>query len=253
MYGIEKVNVEYSRHWTGFISRSSAPTMVNKPHEHACEEESIIGADAEWSRIGLMPDGLLWRRTKSILACLPSQVLECWIVGLKVLITAIAIWVTSKIPVNHVLKSFSISIIMVNTTYLITDANRGQSSSPCFTSYHVLTTRCTVGIGPGILSTILGRPDSICIAAVRDPSTSTAALSSLSTAPGSKLIIVKIDSCVVTDTKDAVEELQDKHKIKQVDVVSDEQGPGFPTHNTDWMSEMETDFPTGEAWGRNEW
>jgi norsolorinic acid ketoreductase len=95
---------------------------------------------------------------------------------------------------------------MVSTTYLITGANRG--------------------IGHGLLSTFLARPNTICIAAVRDPSTSTAVLSSLSTGAGSKLIVVKIDSCIITDAKDAVKELQDIHKIEKIDVVIANAGIG---------------------------
>jgi hypothetical protein len=52
-------------------------------------------------------------------------------------------------------------------------------------------------------------------------------LSSLSTGAGSKLIVVKIDSCIVTDAKNAVKELQDIHKIEKIDVVSNGESLSF--------------------------
>ena len=52
-------------------------------------------------------------------------------------------------------------------------------------------------------------------------------LSSLSTGAGSKLIVVKIDSCIVTDAKDTVKELQDIHEIEKIDVVSNGESLSF--------------------------
>ncbi|KAG9192765.1 norsolorinic acid ketoreductase [Alternaria panax] len=84
-------------------------------------------------------------------------------------------------------------------TYLITGANRG--------------------IGKGFTSTLLQRPNTTVIAGVRDVAKSTSALEALTKASGSKLIIVKIDSSVETDPKNAVAELQSKHGITSLDVV----------------------------------
>jgi len=90
--------------------------------------------------------------------------------------------------------------------YLITGANRG--------------------IGYGVLFNFLSRPYSTCIAAVRNPSTSEQALTSLPRGTGSKLIIVKIDSSSPTDAAKAVKELHDIHKIEKIDVVVANAGIG---------------------------
>ncbi|MCJ1332572.1 hypothetical protein MMC10_009265 [Thelotrema lepadinum] len=87
---------------------------------------------------------------------------------------------------------------MASTTYLITGANRG--------------------IGLGLVTVLLSRPNTTVIAAVRSPS-STASLSSLPKASGSKLIIVKIDAKVTSDPAAAVTELKSTHNLTQIDVV----------------------------------
>ncbi|CAG5150110.1 uncharacterized protein ALTATR162_LOCUS2551 [Alternaria atra] len=84
-------------------------------------------------------------------------------------------------------------------TYLITGANRG--------------------IGKGFTSTLLQRSNTTVIAAVRDVAKSTPELESLPQASGSKLIIVKLDSSVEADPKNAVAELQLKHGITSLDIV----------------------------------
>ena len=85
-------------------------------------------------------------------------------------------------------------------TYLVTGANRG--------------------IGLGLTTTLLARPDVLVIATVRDLSSpSSKALSSLPTGPSSKLIIVKIDSASPTDAFDAASTLQTQHGISKIDVV----------------------------------
>ncbi|KAK0706003.1 short chain dehydrogenase [Lasiosphaeria miniovina] len=86
------------------------------------------------------------------------------------------------------------------TTYLITGANRG--------------------IGKGFVSTLLSRPSTTVIAAVRDPSHATSrALSDLPKAAGSKLITVKLDSSVTSAAADAVATLKKNHDITAIDVV----------------------------------
>ena len=86
------------------------------------------------------------------------------------------------------------------STWLITGANRG--------------------IGKGIVSQVLARPNTIVIAALRDTSDSTAKeLTKVSVASGSKLIIVKVDASSDTDAADAVKSLQSQHGINHLDIV----------------------------------
>lgn len=86
-----------------------------------------------------------------------------------------------------------------NTIYLITGANRG--------------------IGRGLTSAFLARPNTTVIAAVRDPSHPTSqSFHSLPTGPSSKLITVKLDSASPTDPQTAVTHLQDQG-ITHLDVV----------------------------------
>ena len=86
-----------------------------------------------------------------------------------------------------------------NTIYLITGANRG--------------------IGRGLTSAFLARPNTTVIAAVRDPSHPTSqSLHSLPTGPSSNLITVKLDSASPADPQTAVTHLQDQG-ITHLDVV----------------------------------
>ena len=76
------------------------------------------------------------------------------------------------------------------------------------------------GIGQGLLSTYLSRPNTIVIAGVRDPSHPTArAILSLPKGHSSALIIVKIDSTLSTDSTTAIETLQSKYNIASLDIV----------------------------------
>jgi len=84
-------------------------------------------------------------------------------------------------------------------TYLITGANRG--------------------IGKGFAQSLLQRPNTTVIAAVRDVAKSTSTLESLSKASGSKLIIVKLDSSDEADPKNAVAQLKSEHGITSLDIV----------------------------------
>ena len=87
---------------------------------------------------------------------------------------------------------------MAGTTYLITGANRG--------------------IGLGLTTALLKRPDTTVIAAVRNPSSATS-LSQVPAASGSKVIVVKIDSQALEDPANAIAELQSKHGITKLDTV----------------------------------
>ena len=83
-----------------------------------------------------------------------------------------------------------------------------------------LITGASRGIGKGFVTELLQRPSTTVIAAVRDPSKDTSkSLAHLPVAPGSKLIIVKLDSAVETDAFDAVTSLRQDHKITSLDVV----------------------------------
>lgn len=88
---------------------------------------------------------------------------------------------------------------MSGITYLITGANRG--------------------IGKGLTTSLLQRPNTTVIAAVRDVAKSTPVLESLPKGADSKLVIVKIDSQIESDPRTAVAELQSKHEISSLDVV----------------------------------
>lgn len=84
----------------------------------------------------------------------------------------------------------------------------------------VLITGANRGLGKGLLERYLAKPDHVVIAANRDPAHPTSqALSDLPKAPGSRLVVVKIDACVDQDPFDAVKELQGSHGIEYLDIV----------------------------------
>lgn len=86
---------------------------------------------------------------------------------------------------------------MSSTVYLVTGANRG--------------------IGRGLVATLLKRPSTKVIAAVRDTESSTSkALLSLPTSDNSHVILAKIDSSDHSTAAKAVEQLQG---IEKIDVV----------------------------------
>ncbi|MCJ1448499.1 MAG: hypothetical protein MMC23_009016 [Stictis urceolatum] len=103
---------------------------------------------------------------------------------------------------------------MSNTTYLITGANRG--------------------IGLGLTGTLLKRPNTTVIAAVRNPFASTS-LTSLPTGPNSTLITISIDATFPESAHSAIKTLQSEHSISKIDVVianagiSDYYGPATIT------------------------
>lgn len=89
---------------------------------------------------------------------------------------------------------------MPSTIYFITGANRG--------------------IGRGLLESLIQRPNTTVVAGVRNPSHATSKeLSSLPTASGSKVIVVKIDAASDADASEAVKTLQSTHDIDHIDVV----------------------------------
>ncbi|KAI9666746.1 MAG: hypothetical protein M1831_001521 [Alyxoria varia] len=101
-------------------------------------------------------------------------------------------------------------------TWLITGANRG--------------------IGKGLVSTVISRPNHTVIAGVREPIDETSqSLTSLPTATGSSVIIVKIDAKIPSDAKAAIKKVKVEHNITALDVVVANSGifhsPG-PLHET---------------------
>jgi len=89
---------------------------------------------------------------------------------------------------------------MPSTSYLITGANRG--------------------IGKGLVTSLLARPNTTVIAGVRDPKAEVSkALASLPVASGSKLITIKLDSTSTTDAEVAAKTLASEYKLTSLDVL----------------------------------
>ena len=78
-----------------------------------------------------------------------------------------------------------------------------------------------LGIGLGLARSFLLRANTTVIAAVRDPANipTIENLQQLKAGPGSKIIIVKIDSSSATDAGEAVRLLRSEHDIAKLDVV----------------------------------
>ncbi|KAH8821754.1 aflatoxin biosynthesis ketoreductase-like protein nor-1 [Xylogone sp. PMI_703] len=84
----------------------------------------------------------------------------------------------------------------------------------------VLISGANRGIGKGILTNFLARPNTTVIAALRDPSDSSAQeLSNIQVAANSKLIVVKVDARSETDASDAISLLKTQHGITSLDIV----------------------------------
>ena len=74
----------------------------------------------------------------------------------------------------------------------------------------IVITGANRGIGKGLLSTYIARPNTTVVAAVRDVAKSTKDLSSVTIGKDSKLIVVKVDSTVDSDSAAAVKELENQ-------------------------------------------
>ncbi|KAI4281021.1 MAG: hypothetical protein L6R38_003994 [Xanthoria sp. 2 TBL-2021] len=95
---------------------------------------------------------------------------------------------------------------MPTTNVLVTGANRGKLP------------QCS-RIGAGLVEVYLSRPNTVVVAAVRDPNHPTSQkLSSVSKDPSSKIIIVKIDNKSETDPAAAVKSIQSQG-IDKLDLV----------------------------------
>jgi norsolorinic acid ketoreductase len=77
-----------------------------------------------------------------------------------------------------------------------------------------------LGLGRGLLETLIQRPNTVVVAGVRNPSDSSSkSLESLSTGPGSKVIVVFIDSNDDASAEKAIDVLQTQHNINKIDTV----------------------------------
>lgn len=95
------------------------------------------------------------------------------------------------------------------TVTLVTGPNRGKSPILQQLSGHTTKRKFRPGIGRGILTTILTRPNNTVIAAVRDPQAAVSqSLHDLPKAVRTSLHLVKIDSAVPTDPAAAVKTLE---------------------------------------------
>ncbi|CAD6584064.1 MAG: hypothetical protein CYPHOPRED_002599 [Cyphobasidiales sp. Tagirdzhanova-0007] len=91
-------------------------------------------------------------------------------------------------------------ILLPSLVYLVTGANRG--------------------VGRGLVETLLARPNTTVIAAVRNTTNSSSReLSTLKCESGSRCILVKIDAEVDSDPAVAVSKLREEHGITCLDVV----------------------------------
>ena len=83
-----------------------------------------------------------------------------------------------------------------------------------------LITGATRGIGKGLVTALLQRPETTVIAGTRDlASTNSKQLNGLPHATGSRVIVVKIDSESDDDAQTAVATLQKEHNLDHIDVV----------------------------------
>jgi norsolorinic acid ketoreductase len=92
----------------------------------------------------------------------------------------------------------------------------------------VLITGANRGIGLGLTERFLAEASHTVIAAVRNPAHATAhALQELPTGPDSRLMVVKLDASIEQDAKEAVAELQQRHRIQHLDIVIANAGIGY--------------------------
>lgn len=92
-------------------------------------------------------------------------------------------------------------------------------------SYAILI--ISTGLGKGLVATYLSTPNTTVIATVRDPSKSEA-LSSLPKAPGSSLLVVRLDVTSPDSIATAIDKLK-AHDIAALDIVIANAGISGPT------------------------
>ncbi|RYO88688.1 hypothetical protein DL766_004432 [Monosporascus sp. MC13-8B] len=107
----------------------------------------------------------------------------------------------------------------------------------------VLVTGATKGIGNGLVKHYLQRPNTTVVAGVRAPSSTEAnSLSRFNCAPGSRVIIVKIDAKSETDSSDAAQTLEQRHGIDRLDIVIANAGVFDPAAHQKVMGMKLTDL-----------
>ncbi|ROV94740.1 hypothetical protein VMCG_08898 [Cytospora schulzeri] len=94
-------------------------------------------------------------------------------------------------------------------------------------SKSVLITGANRGLGRGLAERFLAQPNHTVVAAVRNPEDETVrVLAGLPKGSGSNLVVVKYNALVEQDAFDLVNELQEKHGIKHLDIVIPNAGTG---------------------------
>lgn len=84
-----------------------------------------------------------------------------------------------------------------------------------------------LGLGRALATRFLLRANTIVIGGVRDPTHATSqSLLQLPCGPGSRLVIIKIDSEVESDAQDALKLIQSEHGIARLDIVIANAGYG---------------------------
>ena len=105
----------------------------------------------------------------------------------------------------------------LSETSIAMPAAKNQNLSSSGLTY--LITGASRGIGLAIVETLIARPDTTVIAAVRDPKTSASAFDHVSKGSNSKLIVIKIDVSIDTDSAAAAKELTTHHGVSHIDVL----------------------------------
>jgi norsolorinic acid ketoreductase len=128
--------------------------------------------------------------------------------------------IKSQIHVTHSnLICLTLEVTTQNNVYHIFD--HGRKSRQVFTHFpEEICLPLYIGLGRALVEAYLSRPDTIVVAAVRNPSHPTSkTLRELPKASSSSLIIVKIDNASETDAAAAVSELRTAHNLTSIDVV----------------------------------
>merc|ERR1711964_501797 len=98
--------------------------------------------------------------------------------------------------------------------------SRAAIVSTMVATTNVLITGCNRGIGNGLLTTYLPRPNHVVIGTARGINSSLSAyLNTIPKGENSRLILLKLDSASTTDASNAVGALKLEHQISHLDIV----------------------------------